>query len=642
MSQSDEPQVVEEKPSFTDKFPIFKNRIVLIGILFVVAVILLSPIIFFISSAINENNKKPEEAFKPTAPVIPDQLVVQYKDSYSKEEALELKNKLDSLGVVSQEKVFNSDSERLKNFYLLKFKKGTDIQAVKKELESFSGIESADVQYKVVPQVVPNDPLYPSMWAPSIMGMPAAWDLAQGSKSVVVAVIDSGVDYTHPDLAANVIRGPNLAVNSGRSIDDPGDDFGHGTHVAGTIGAVGNNGVGVTGNAWSIGVMGIKIGDSKGGSNTRIIAQGIAYAADHGAKVINISMGSDGTAPCDTLTQNAVNQANSKGALVVVAAGNSNADASRYTPAGCSGVLVVGATDASDRRAGFSNYGAKVDIAAPGVSILSTLPPGSQINAQCNDANFGTANDGYGACSGTSMASPQVAGIAGLIYSLKPSLSGEDVKKCILENADPITTDKPIGGKRINAVRALSACSGITTSVSPSPTPIGSTASPTPSVTVAPGMTVNVVYDINNNRAANDSTDLPYVGANVSITGSVSKTGVTDSKGVFVAADLPNGQYEVNITIPRMTFNPLTTVMNGAPQLVTAFVPTLLLTPLPTGITTPSPVIGSPIQTVPAPTVKKKPTPTPAKAYTCHMKGNGLQSEGAIIIGDLVCDEIKK
>lgn len=642
--------IIEEKPSIYSKFPILKKRLALMIILFVVALILIVPLILFIISSLSNKDisQVEQDIFKPTAPVVQNQLIVEYKDKYTKEQALSLKNKLEKVGVISQEKVFDSDEPRLRNFYLLKFKDGTDPVEVKKELNNFPELESVDVQYKVGPELVPNDPLYTQMWAPTKIDLPNAWNIETGAKSVIVGVVDSGIDYSHPDLAANLVQGTNLAKNSGHAANDPGDDFGHGTHVAGTIGAVGNNGIGVTGNSWNVGIMGIKVGDAAGGSDTGVISQGIVYAAQHGAKVINISMGSVGTAPCQDYVQSAVDQATANGALVVVAAGNSNDDASHFVPASCSGVIAVGATDPSDGRASFSNYGSRVSIAAPGVSILSTFPPGAAVGSGCGDSTFGTASDGYGYCNGTSMASPEVAGVAALLFAINPSLSPSQVKKCIIDNADPISTDKPIGGRRLNAFKALNACSGVAPvtpipSVGPTATPVvGATATPQPSITLPPSqgstLEIDVVYDINKNSQQKDPTDLPYAGANIIVTGPVSKNGVTDSKGMFVMTDLPAGQYQVTITIPGLDIAPTTvTISTNSSRILTAFVPAVLLTPTIINQPTPTSIVGQPIQNQPVISKTPKPTPTPATTYSCHMKGSARTGTGAITIGDLVC-----
>lgn len=457
-----------------------------------IAFILVVPLVIFIASSLNQktninppaSNKK--AGFEPTAPYIPDQLIVKYRNAYTKDEIIRLKEKLEAIGVISQEKVFESDDELLKNYYLLKFKKGTDIKKVKKELENFKEIENIDINYEVGINSMPNDPLYPQLWGMPKIDAQTAWDISTGSNSIVVGVVDTGVYYNHEDLQS-IIKGRNYITGT----NDPLDDNGHGTHVAGTIGAVGNNALGLSGVNWSVGIMAIKILASNGSGSDRNIALAIEYAVNNGAKVINVSIGSDGRAPCSSFTQDAINYALSKGVVVVIAAGNKKDNASYYSPSSCIGSITVGASTPSDTRASFSNWGSRVDIAAPGTSILSTLPPGKNLSASCGDSNFGSPNDGFGICSGTSMASPHVAGAAALLLSVNPNLSPQQVRDCLVDNADPIITDKPIG-PRLNVFKALNACSGLSP-ISPSPTltptPFGITPTATP--VASPGASIS-------------------------------------------------------------------------------------------------------------------------------------------------------
>ncbi len=275
------------------------------------------------------------------------------------------------------------------------------------ELDSFK-------QIAAVPSgTVPSDSQYSQEWAPADINLPAAWSTSTGSRSVVVAVIDSGVDYTDPDLAANIwtntntgidgfsgdLHGYNFVANNG----NPMDDNGHGTHVAGIIGAVGNNGQGVAGVNWNVTIMPLKFLDSTGGGYTSDAIRAINYATmervQYGVnvRVINASW-SSGVA--DPGLSAAIQAAGNAGILFVAAAGNSgtNNDMSPQYPANISlpNVVSVAASDSNNNLAVFSDYGASsVNLAAPGVSIYSTLPGGR-----------------YGFLSGTSMATPEVAGVA--------------------------------------------------------------------------------------------------------------------------------------------------------------------------------------------------------------------------------------
>ena len=215
------------------------------------------------------------------------------------------------------------------------------------------------------------------------------------------------------------------------------DDFGHGTHVAGIAAAATNNGIGIAGISWGARVMPVKVLDQYGNGWYSDIADGIVYAADNGAKIINLSLG--GAAASQTLCQAAA-YAQQKGALLVAAAGN--AGAAVLYPAACDGVLAVAATDRSDQRASFSNYGPEVDLAAPGVDIYSTWP----------------WLDGYFTKSGTSMAAPHVSGVAALVWSRWPEWTNMAVSRRITETAvdvDAAGWDPYTGWGRLDAAAAL-------------------------------------------------------------------------------------------------------------------------------------------------------------------------------------------
>ena len=307
---------------------------------------------------------------------------------------------------------------------------------------------------------VPNDSLFGSLWGMSNIKAPEAWNISQGSDDVVVAVLDTGIDYNHPDLAANSwINGDEIAEsgqdNDGNGyVDDrrgwdfynndsnPYDDHGHGTHCAGTIGAVGNNNLGVAGVSWRVKLMPVKFLASNGAGTTFGAIAAIDYASENGADIINASFG--GSFKSDAM-EAAIARARDRGVLFVAAAGNSasNNDSKPQYPANydVDNIISVAATDSSDKLTFFSNYGAlTVDIAAPGLQILSTLPGG-----------------GYGYMSGTSMAAPHVAGLAALYKGLNPSASYQEIKNAILSTVDPISAlqGKMLYGGRINALRTL-------------------------------------------------------------------------------------------------------------------------------------------------------------------------------------------
>ena len=292
-------------------------------------------------------------------------------------------------------------------------------------------VEYAEPNFIARIQVNPNDPFEDSIcytipsegcvkqWAWKKVQAYEAWTLETGG-SVKIAIVDTGVAKSHEDLP-KVFAQRNF-VNSSQNADD---DNGHGTHVAGTIGALTNNGRGVSGANWRVRLLAAKVLDGSGSGTYAAVANGIIWAADNGAKVINLSLG--GTSPSSTL-QNAVNYAWNKGAVLACAAGNSGTDDKLY-PAAYDKCIAVAASNQNNARAGFSNYGAGwVDVAAPGVKILSTIPLAT-----------GWGTYAYDAWSGTSMATPHVAGLAGLIWASGRCGGAKCVRKRIEDRADAIS-----------------------------------------------------------------------------------------------------------------------------------------------------------------------------------------------------------
>lgn len=320
----------------------------------------------------------------------------------------------------------------------------------------------------------PNDPMFSEQWALKNDGTNGgkkkadidalkAWLQTQGSEDVVVAVLDSGVDYTHPDLITNIWLRPDSvpayfddelgAVDDKNGFDavdnsgDPMDDNGHGTHCAGIIGAEGNNGTGIAGINWRVEIMPLKFIGKGGFGSTKNAIEAINYAVDRkkagvNVRVINASWGS--TLYSKAL-EDAIRAAGEQGILFVAAAGNNstNNDKSPHYPSNYNlpNVISVAALDRTDALAQFSNYGENtVHIAAPGKDILSTW-----------------LNDAYREASGTSMAAPQVAGVAALIIASHPKISVEKLKEALLRSVDPIPAlnGKVRTGGRLNAAKAL-------------------------------------------------------------------------------------------------------------------------------------------------------------------------------------------
>ena len=331
----------------------------------------------------------------------------------------------------------------------------------------------------------PDDPMFGNQWAlhntgqtggtpDADMDAPEAWDVTTGSTDVVVCVIDTGVVWSHEDLAANMWTNPVelggtagvdddgngyvddiYGINAITGTGDPMDDNAHGTHCAGTVAAVGNNATGVSGVNWTARIMGCKFLNSGGSGGTDDAIECVEYATNMGANVMSNSWGGGGFSQS---LQDAIADADSQGILFVAAAGNnsSNNDLSPNYPSNyeTANVIAVAATDHDDALAGFSNYGAAtVDVGAPGVDIFSTFLTGAYLTSGCNDADA----DGYGFCSGTSMACPNTAGLAALALAAHPGESHLEIKARILRTVDlvPGLAGKVLTGGRVNAHRAL-------------------------------------------------------------------------------------------------------------------------------------------------------------------------------------------
>jgi len=301
--------------------------------------------------------------------------------------------------------------------------------------------------------VVPNDPMFTQQWGLTRINCPDAWDRTTGSAAVTVAVVDTGIDLNHPELAPLLIAGQDLVDWAPGSVPQAGwvfegdfmgvdatpqDEVGHGTHVAGTIACLSNNGTGVAGVTWSSRLMPVRVlarsretatGRISGFGSSANIAAGIRWAADHGAQIINMSLGGYGDAQVE---REAVAYAIARGVVVVAAMGNDNTAAPSY-PAAYPDVIAVAATDASDHRASFSNTGAWIDVSGPGVQVQSTY-----------------WDNTYASLSGTSMATPHVAGVAALILAVAPTTSAAQVANILRSTAralrdapgDPVPNDR--------------------------------------------------------------------------------------------------------------------------------------------------------------------------------------------------------
>ncbi len=325
--------------------------------------------------------------------------------------------------------------------------------------EADPAVQYAEPNYEVSISAVPDDPDYSQLWGMQTVSAPQAWDITTGSSDVIVAVIDSGVDYTHPDLAENIWINTGEIPDNGIDDDnngfvddyhgwdfysedpDPMDENGHGTHCAGTIGAVGNNGIGVAGYNWQISIMPLRFLGPTGSGYTFDATQAVLYGTMMGARVMNHSWGGGAYSKAlhDALAASP--------AIMSIAAGNDdyNLDQINYYPASydCENIIVTAAVDSNGDIAYFSNYGKNsVDVAAPGVAILSTV-----------------LNGGYEYYKGTSMAAPQVSGLAGLLCTADPDASALDIKRTIKTHvtSSEKVADKVETGGVINAYESIKA-----------------------------------------------------------------------------------------------------------------------------------------------------------------------------------------
>ena len=381
-------------------------------------------------------------------------------------------------------------TERLGTGVQLVVAPGVSPAAMRAWAAGIDGVAGIEPDFAIRPTAVPNDPSFTDQWGLRNTGQAggsrggdiaavAAWDVTTGSRSVVVAVIDSGFDYTHPDLAANAWRNPGEVPGDGLDNDgngfvddvhgwdfanddaDPMDDDGHGTHVAGTIGAVGDNGVGVTGVSWQVSIMGLKFLDAEGSGSISDAIAAISYATrmrrEFGVNVVATN-NSWGGADRSLALRAAIAEGGAAGILFVTAAGNDgvNGDRRANYPANedLDAVIAVTATNRSNRLPAFATYGpVHVDLAAPGAAIRSTVPGG-----------------GYATFSGTSMAAPHVTGTIALLATANPAASATAIRGAILSTTRPLAalTGKTVTGGLLDAAAAVRAIRG---DVPPPPPP---------------------------------------------------------------------------------------------------------------------------------------------------------------------------
>ncbi len=414
-------------------------------------------------------------------------LILLTPNAYDDLQSLQSKSNAAALfrlhNVESYKPVFRSsfnpsdDNSNISRTYLLRFSLQVDLVALKTSFEVSELIEKVSYNYlrpTLVEGIVPNDPKYEEQWSLPLINMPQAWEIEKGSREVVIAIIDSGIDYRHDDLSQKIwvnsdeipdngldddgngyiddmhgwdfTDAPNLEAEGDflEGDNEPIDESGHGTHVAGIAGAMPNNGIGIAGVAWNSPLMAVRAGLSLGGSSRMQdddSAAAIVYAVDNGASIINMSWGSS---QHSFVIEEAIEYAHNRGVLLIGAAGN-DGEATSIFPAGYRKVISVASTTQHRQRYYKSNHGASIDIAAPGNAILST-----QIGNK------------YRILTGTSMAAPHITGIAALMKAKRPALTHEEIRHILINTTDLVfekDSDEPdttlAGAGTVNGQRAL-------------------------------------------------------------------------------------------------------------------------------------------------------------------------------------------
>ena len=401
------------------------------------------------------------ELFKFNGPAVQGRVLVKFRSETSADEAAQ----------VIAERGGRQERELLgTGIRVMELPEGTDDDAVVEALREQPGVEFAELDRAIPPSdLLPDDPDYLSEWHLPKISAPAAWSSTTGNSSVIIAILDTGVDATHPELASKITPGWNTYDNN----SDTRDVFGHGTQVAGTAAASSNNTMGVASVAWGCQIMPIRISDLGGIATYSTIAAGLTWAADHGARVANISYEATGSLTVSSAAQ----YFRSRGGVIVVAAGNGGISdtSSPDNP----DVLTVSATTTTDSLASWSNRGNKIDLSAPGVSIRTT-----------------TAGGGYASVQGTSFATPVVAGVCALVISANPSLTSDQIQQVVKQSTDDLGTagwDINFGTGRVNAANAVTlAANPPPPGPPPSSGPTVAITSPSAGATVSGNVTVTV------------------------------------------------------------------------------------------------------------------------------------------------------
>jgi thermitase len=439
------------------------------------------------------------------------------------------------------------------NAYVVRLAPGISMESAGEFLRALPGVRYVEPNYLAFAFATPNDPSYGQQYGLARIQAHLAWDIWQPQRTVYIAIIDTGIDSNHPDLTNKMRRHSGGAIygyNTLNNTTNALDDNGHGTHCAGIAAAEINNGIGVAGvAAWNpavanarsyVQLMPVKVLSSSGSGSLDGVARGITWAADNGAHILSLSLGASSGAQ---QLQDAVNYAWNRGCLVVVAAGNSGSSSPQY-PAYYTNSIAVAATDSTDTLASFSQYGSWVDIAAPGVNILSTYP-----------------NNQYQSLSGTSMACPHVAGAAAVLWSHNPNLTNAQLRSALETNVDPY---QPYNGRtiaqgagRLNVYRALQAVGGgqtqpslDTLSLNPTSVVGGNSATGTVTLTAAApsgGFVVNLSSSNSSVASVPSSVTVPAGATSANFT--VSTTAVSASTNVTITASAGGVSRTATLTV---------------------------------------------------------------------------------------------
>ncbi len=451
---------------------------------------------------------------------VPNRVLVRYNRRVGKTQALRY---LRAIGASAINEISGT------GIYIVDLPEGVSEEAYLNGFRSQSDVEFAELDWLFSPDAMtPDDPSYPSQWHLPKIAAPSAWETTTGSSSVIIAVLDSGVDSSHPDLGSKLVPGWNIIDNN----PDTTDVYGHGTAVAGTAAASSNNTTGVASVAWDCKIMPVRVSYTTGQAPSSAIANGLIWAADHGARVANISYKATTSS---TVTSGAQYFYNSGGVVAISAGNYATFDSTPDNPY----VLTVSGTTADDSLASFSDTGNNVDLCAPASGILTTNRGG-----------------GYGNWSGTSFSAPIVAGAAAMVLSANPGLTASEAQYILRQSADDLGSagwDTSFGAGRVNVSAAVS----LATSSTPPPdttAPTVSISSPSDGATVSGVVTVNVTAgDDTGVTSVTLSVDSAVIGSDTTAPYTFNWDSTTSSNGLHTvsatASDSAGNSSTSSITI---------------------------------------------------------------------------------------------